>query len=167
MSNQQGQPRKYITYDCLLSSGLAVRHDRNFVYFSTAGDGPIERRLVCATKRRAKKVAAVVFNEVRRARSNGEYNELMAQAIGRLVGEAETWPTNEKTEHVHDCARGRSGQPCAPNETGITPCGFDWTGHEMNEECRCAVEIDATDESGELRFVVHKDFAKKGQIVFV
>lgn len=152
---------KYVSYDRLLSNGRAVYKQRNFVYYSTAGKDPQVGRLAHPTGRAAKATVILFFGELRKARSDEEYNRILAKLLAEI---RDAWPVNTRTLHVHQCDRGNSGQDCRPNAVGVTPCGFDWTKHEQTEDCKCVIEIDSTDASGKVRFVVHRNFKSEGTI---
>lgn len=148
---------KFVWYRSLLLRNKAVWKERNAVWISSAGENPIRRRLICPTGQEAKRLVITLSTELRKARSNDEYNAILMRLLQEIRS---AWPDNVKVRHVHTCDRGNSGQACAPDASGVTPCGFDWRMHQLTRECECRIEIDDSDASGEWQFWVHRNYRK-------
>lgn len=161
-SADQSKPanaKRYVSYRSLLLRNAAVWYRQNRVFFSTAGANPAEHRLTCVSGSEARKLAARFATELRKARSDEQYNQVIVQFLAEIRS---AWPDNVKVRHVHTC---RTGVPGKVNAEGRCDCGFDWTIHEQTLECPCVVEIDNSDETGEWQFVVHRvSYQKKEQV---
>lgn len=154
---------KYVDYRSLLSRGKAVWKQSHFVWFSTAGNNPVRRRIVCQTGKDAKHTAMRLHDELRKARSNDEYNTILIRLLNEIK---DAWPSDPKIQHVHECA---NGAECVTDKaTGKASCGFDWSQHELDDRggCLCTVKVDSTDSTGEYVMVIHQDF-KRGSTVYV
>lgn len=150
-----------VSYRSLLMRNAAVWKRGSRVWFSTAGDNPTVHRLSCASGQAARQLAMSFTTELRKARSDDEYNAIVLRVLSEIRA---AWPDNVKVRHVHSC---NSAVPGKVNAAGLCDCGFDWTQHEQTTDCPCVVEIDNSDETGEWQFVVHRTGWKRKEMVSV
>jgi hypothetical protein len=148
--------KTYTSYRSLLLTGRAVKRERNYLVVSSAGDNPQTHRLTCASKVEAKRLRAAIATDLRQARSDGGYNEILMRILGEIRS---AWPQQAALEHVHSC---EVPGGCKVGEGGMASCGFDWKQHQLTIDCACGPELDQTDASSKTHFVVHKDM--KGRV---
>jgi hypothetical protein len=156
------EPRpKHASYRALLISGRAVWQKKTRVYYQSAGDNPRTGSLQHLSKLDAHRTAVTLVAELKKARSDDEYNKLLMMFLKEITA---AWPVeNGQEQHVHECNQDAAVGERKPD--GIcSGCGFDWNPHQLTKECGCGIDITTTNEGTGLTFVVHRPYKKEAMV---